>query len=149
MSLPQPVALVLSILSEANYSAYVVGGAVRDVLLGINTHDWDFTTSATPTEIQKLFPGSFYDNAFGTVGIAGSHLAALTEDPIVSERLWKVHGWLTEVYEITTFRTESGYTNRRHPDKVTWGKTIEEDLARRDFTANAMAIGLLKPGFNG
>ena len=131
----------------------MVGGAVRDVLLGINTHDWDFTTSATPTEIQKLFPGSFYDNAFGTVGIAGSHLAALTEDPIVSERLWKVHGWPTAGYEITTFRTESGYTNRRHPDKVTWGKTIEEDLARRDFTVNAIALlcqnSQLRQGFDG
>src|SRR5258708_534255 len=82
------------------------------------------TTNATPEEILQLFPDGFYDNQFGTVGI------------VVAEREIK------QVIEITTFRSESEYKDRRHPEKVTWGKTIQEDLQRRDFTINAMAIPL-------
>ncbi|MBI2007437.1 MAG: HDIG domain-containing protein [Candidatus Blackburnbacteria bacterium] len=82
--------------------------------------DWDFTTNATPEEILKLFPEGFYDNQFGTVGIA--------------------HESSPKPYEITTFRREIGYSDKRRPDRVEWGKTLEEDLARRDFTINAMAL---------
>ena len=82
------------------------------------TKGWDFTTNATPEDILKLFPDSFYDNQFGTVGII----------------------MLDDIYEITTYRSEKRYADHRHPDNITWGKTIEEDLSRRDFTINAIAL---------
>lgn len=116
---PAYVVKVLNTFQKANYEIYIVGGAVRDLLMGREVHDWDFTTNATPEEILKLFPHAFYDNIFGTVGIA-------LEDK--------------SVLEITTYRSEEGYTDRRRPDKVVWGKTLEEDLARRDFTVNSMAV---------
>lgn len=116
--LPTPVIKVLTTLEASGYQAYVVGGAVRDLLAGNEVTDWDFTTNAEPKEIQKLFPDSFYDNAFGTVGV-------------------KFPGM---VVEITTFRSESGYSDRRRPDKVSWGKNLKEDLERRDFTINALAL---------
>ncbi|MFC1653332.1 CCA tRNA nucleotidyltransferase [Patescibacteria group bacterium] len=140
VNLPEPVAAVLSILTEAGHEAYVVGGAVRDLLIEASTKDWDFTTSAKPEEVVKLFPESFYDNSFGTVGISGKHLLEITENKKTKDPIWSTHGWLDQVYEITTFRKEYGYSNRRHPDKIVWGKTVEEDLARRDFTINAMAL---------
>jgi putative nucleotidyltransferase with HDIG domain len=108
---------IINTLEKAGFEAYAVGGSVRDMLTGRPTHGWDFTTNATPEEILKLFPDSFYDNKFGTVGIK------LTDD----------------IYEITTYRSEKGYTDHRHPDKIVWGKTLEEDLSRRDFTINAIA----------
>lgn len=101
------------------HATYLVGGCVRDLLMEKTPGDWDFATSATPEEILKLFPNGFYDNKFGTVGIPDEKLG---------------------VIEITTYRTEHGYVDRRRPKEVRWGKTIEEDLARRDFTINAIAL---------
>jgi len=109
-------------LNKANHKAYIVGGCVRDYLRERKPKDWDITTSAKPEQIQKLFKRSFYDNAFGTVGVPIE-----TEDESL------------KVIEITTYRTESQYTDKRHPDKVEFAKTVEEDLARRDFTVNAIA----------
>lgn len=104
---------------------YVVGGAVRDLLMGREVKDWDFTTNIKPKEIQKLFPkNSFYDNRFGTVGVVGKN---------------------KEIFEVTTFRTERDYSDGRHPDEVRWGESLAEDLKRRDFTINAMAIQNLPP----
>lgn len=117
--LPKNVKTVFSKFQKAGFEIYLVGGAVRSLLKAKKPKNCDFTTNAKPEEIQKLFPDSFYDNIFGTVGIH----------------------WQDEIYEITTYRTEHGYTDRRHPDKVQWGKTLEEDLQRRDFTINAMIIG--------
>lgn len=106
---------------EKDFKIYFVGGCVRNILLGKKPKDWDFATSATPEQILKLFPNGFYDNKFGTVGIPTKK---------------------SGVVEVTTFRTEEGYKDRRRPEKVSWGKTIEEDLARRDFTINAIALKL-------
>ncbi len=104
---------------QVGYEIFVVGGVVRDILLSRPTTDWDFTTNATPEQIIALFPDeAFYDNAYGTVGIKNT-------DGLP--------------YEITTYRKEFGYTDKRRPDKVEWGKTLEEDLSRRDFTINALA----------
>ena len=116
--LPSPVIKVLQTLERDKFEAFVVGGAVRDLLTHVPVTDWDFTTNATPEQIQKLFPDSFYDNRFGTVGVKFDE----------------------QVLEITTYRSESGYSDRRRPDRVKWGKTIAEDLTRRDFTVNAMAL---------
>lgn len=120
VQLPPFVLEIIKRLEKAGHEVYIVGGAVRDILMGKPVDDWDFTTDATPEEILKVFPEGFYDNVFGTVGI--SHESS--PDP----------------YEITTFRLEFGYSDRRRPDKVQWGKTLKEDLSRRDFTINAMAL---------
>ncbi len=117
--LPETIIKVLDHLETPGFEAYIVGGAIRDLLTGKAVTDWDFTTNATPEQIQSVFPDSYYDNKFGTVGVK------IAEDLVV---------------EVTTYRSESGYSDRRRPDSVTWGKTIHEDLKRRDFTINAMAI---------
>ena len=124
IELPPFVEEILNKFETAGYEIYVVGGAVRDILLKRQVNDWDFTTNATPEEIQKLFNNSYYTNKFGTVGIP-------SDDPEL------------DPYEITTFRTEHGYSDSRRPDKVEWGKTLEEDLVRRDFTINAIAIKMI------
>jgi tRNA nucleotidyltransferase/poly(A) polymerase len=121
VQLPEPVKDILSKFDKSGYEIYVVGGAVRDFLMGRIVNDWDFTTNATPEEILKIIPEGFYDNIFGTVGLTVTGF----EKP----------------FEITTYRTEHGYSDSRHPDQISWGKTLEEDLSRRDFTINAMAFG--------
>lgn len=118
-NLPDEVKELMTKFSKANFEIYLVGGAVRDLLMGKNVYDWDFTTNATPDEILKIIPDGYYDNIFGTVGLV------INED--------------YRPFEITTFRTEIGYSDNRRPDNVSWGKTLEEDLKRRDFTINAFA----------
>lgn len=103
--------------TDTGLEIYVVGGAVRNLLLDKEITNWDFTTSTTPEIIQKMFPESFYHNEYGTVTV--------TEND--------------SLYEITPFRRESDYKDHRHPDKISWAKTLTEDLSRRDFTINAMA----------
>ncbi len=110
--------------------------------MGRTVHDWDFTTNATPEEILKLYPDAFYDNIFGTVGIDISHLRGVTTPALgVDDPSGKHHPGGGVILQITTYRGEEGYSDRRRPDKVVWGKTLEEDLARRDFTINALALG--------
>ena len=112
-------------LQKNGFEVFLVGGSVRNLLLQKPVKDYDLTTNATPDKIQELFPDGFYDNAFGTVGIP------YTENEE------------NHVVEVTTYRTESNYTDRRHPGKVEWGTSIEEDLQRRDFTINAIALEVL------
>ena len=117
LKVPADVEKVTSRLLDAGYDAYVVGGSVRDALRGVDPHDWDVTTDATPEEIQKVFKRSLYNNRFGTVVVtSGAH----------------------EV-EVTTYRVEADYSDHRRPDAVTFTASLQEDLARRDFTMNAMA----------
>lgn len=136
--IPVLVIKTLQALKKAGFQAYIVGGAVRDLLMKIPTYDWDFTTNATPEQIQKVFKESFYDNKFGTVGI--------TAEELVKQFKLKKYDFKSEainpqdVFEITTFRSEAGYSDKRHPDKVVWGKTLTKDLQRRDFTINALAL---------
>lgn len=133
IKLPQEVIKLMKKFCENNFQIYVVGGAVRDALLGKQVDNWDFTTSATPKEIQKLFPDSFYNNVYGTVSIPMNR--AIQESPLRTTNYE-----LPTVFEITPFRTESNYSDSRHPEKIAWAKTIEEDLSRRDFTINAIAF---------
>lgn len=114
---------VVKMLETDGFEAFVVGGCVRDLLLGKIPKDWDVTTNATPEQVQKIFPESVYENEFGTVGIK-----AETEKG------------KTEVIEVTTYRIESKYSDKRHPDRIKFAKTLQEDLSRRDFTVNAMAL---------
>lgn len=121
-SIPKEVAFILEELQKAGYESYIVGGCVRDMLLGREPGDWDVATNAIPSQIQSIFPDTFYENTFGTVGVK-------TE----SEDL------KLKVVEVTPYRLESKYSDNRHPDDVIFSKTLEEDLTRRDFTINAMA----------
>jgi len=121
--LPESVQNILNRFNKAGYEIYIVGGAVRDILMGRLVSDWDFTTNATPEKILKVIPEGFYDNTYGTVGLSNP------------DNL--------KPFEITTYRTEQGYSDARHPDKITWGKTLEEDISRRDFTINALALRLV------
>ena len=121
--IPRPVEAILEVLRGDGRAAYVVGGSLRDILLGRTPHDWDLATDARPEVLQTLFPGAIYQNTFGTV--------AVQRDGVQ--------------YEITTFRRDHDYADFRRPHRVEFGTTIEEDLARRDFTVNALAWGAL-PG---
>jgi len=127
--IPKEVKEVLKKLEQAGFEAYIVGGCVRDLIVNKEPKDWDVATNAKPVEIQKLFPDSFYENEFGTVGIK-------TEKFIQNGNPEREH----DVIEATTFRVESKYSDRRRPDEVKFAKTLREDLERRDFTINSMAL---------
>lgn len=118
--LPDPVLCALTLLNEKGYEAYVVGGAVRDLLRGVIPHDYDITTNALPEEMKSVF------RDFRTVetGIAHGTLTVLIDEAPI---------------EITTYRIDGAYTDSRHPDSVTFTRSQKEDAARRDFTVNAMA----------
>ena len=120
-AIPRDVADLLRALRSAGFGAYVVGGAIRDVIAGRVPADWDLATEATPDQMRALFPNARYENRFGTVGVP-------TDNGVVRE--------------ITTFRADSGSSDARRPDEVTFLPRIEGDLARRDFTINAIAYGL-------
>ena len=122
---------VLKRLEEAGYEAYFVGGSIRDLLLGRHIHDIDIATSAYPEEVKSLFHKTI------DTGIKHGTVTVLFEG---------------ESYEITTFRTESGYQDFRRPDHVTFVRSLKEDLKRRDFTINALAMnteGEIVDLFNG
>ena len=125
MIIPKIILEIAQKLIKANYKAYLVGGCVRDLLLGAEPKDWDMATDALPNEILAIFPDALYENEFGTVGV---------KTGLEDEKL--------KIIEITTFRIEGKYSDSRHPDEVKFAKTIEEDLARRDFTVNALAMDL-------
>jgi tRNA nucleotidyltransferase/poly(A) polymerase len=122
IKLPEKVVKIMKIFTANGAEIYAVGGAIRDMMLGREVNDWDFATNLTPDEMKTLFPkNSFYENNFGTFSIVLPN---------------------KEIFEVTTYRTEQEYTDSRHPGKVLWGKTIEEDLMRRNFTINAMALDI-------
>ncbi len=130
--IPSEIKSIINAFTNANYEIYLVGGCVRNLLLGRPITDWDLTTSATPEQMLELFPDAYYNNTYGTVSIK-------TTIPETEHN---------GVVEVTTFRTEQGYSDKRRPDSVVWGKTIIEDLERRDFTINAIAVDLEPKGKN-
>ena len=120
MKLPQTIVTILDTLENHGFAAYVVGGCVRDSLLGLTPADFDLCTSALPEQMEQVFAGQrlvLAGEKHGTVGVCTD----------------------TGVVEITTFRTEGDYRDSRHPDWVRFVGDVEQDLARRDFTVNAMA----------
>jgi tRNA nucleotidyltransferase/poly(A) polymerase len=119
IELPVAVAAVLATLAQHGHEAVLVGGCVRDLVRGERPVDWDVATAAPPETVAGLFPRSTWENAFGTVTV--------------------IHPGGEPGIEVTTYRVEAGYRDRRRPDAVRWGSSLHEDLARRDFTINAMA----------
>jgi tRNA nucleotidyltransferase (CCA-adding enzyme) len=126
MTMPQPllpakIKKIIKHFEKNNFEAYVVGGFIRNQLLGLAPKESgvDLTTNATPEQVRELFPNSKYENRFGTVIVFFSD---------------------NNYCEITTYRTERNYSDNRHPDKVAWGKSLAEDLKRRDFTINALCF---------
>jgi tRNA nucleotidyltransferase/poly(A) polymerase len=118
IQLPVEVHTFMETIREHGYEVYVVGGAVRNLLLGLPVTNWDFTTNADPEKIQHIFPNTFYHNVYGTVTVKSD----------------------THLFEITPYRKEGNYPDKRHPEQVVWATTLDEDLSRRDFTINAMAF---------
>ncbi len=193
LTLSRHAAFILKTLQTAGYEAYIVGGAVRDLLLAAQTDqpaslatDYDFTTSARPEQIQALFPEHFYENTFGTVSVTHQHLSeqmgwedtssvrndteSVTQPQTEkSARLidiaqaTKLHASLQgsisadenqaeaeskstfPEYQITTFRSDEVYDDFRRPTSMRWGDSLQEDLERRDFTINAMALTIELP----
>ncbi len=123
-AVPADVVDVIETLRAAGHAGFVVGGSLRDVLLGLAPHDWDLATDARPERILELFPEAVYENAFGTVAVRHRD----------------------QTFEITTFRRDHEYADFRRPHRVEFGDAIETDLARRDFTVNAMAWGRTATG---
>ena len=146
MTISQEVKNILEKLQKGGFEAYVVGGCVRDLLLARQSlgdggldkkpKDWDIATNALPEQIQEIFPNSFYENKFGTVTV---------KTDSADETLKEI--------EVTTYRIDAKYSDKRHPDSVRFTRNLKEDLARRDFTINAMALSLetrnLKPETQG
>ena len=131
--IPEYVLEVLRKIEKKDYEAYVVGGCVRDILLERTPKDWDIATNARPAVVQEIFPDSVYENQFGTVGVKIRRMNEQDEEEV-------------EIVDITTYRIESKYSDKRHPDEVSFAETLQEDLGRRDFTINALAIKLTVDG---
>lgn len=201
LNLPFESLFIIYMLKQAGFEAYMVGGAVRDLILKQeDVKDFDFATSANPQEIQKVFSKSFYENSFGTVSITHENLIKQMLDQglklpkknlykrlldkerkitksdqakkiINLKKAKKIHPSLKNKansskkilenkseksklppFEITTFRSDGDYSDHRRPETVAWGKNIKDDLSRRDFTVNAIAIDInnnyLKKIFN-
>ncbi|HYC06533.1 MAG TPA: HD domain-containing protein, partial [Candidatus Binatia bacterium] len=127
-AIPRQVLAILDQLREAGHAAYVVGGSLRDVILDRPAVDWDLATDARPDRIQALFPGALYENAFGTVTVRAGDGSNV---------------------QVTTFRSDIAYNDFRRPERVEFGTSVEEDLARRDFTCNAIAWGWPVGGADG
>lgn len=130
---PKYVDYIIRTLNERNYAAYAVGGAIRDSIMGYEPKDWDIATSATPEQVKKIFTAYPTGEKYGTVTVA------YTDDQIGEQYL----------VEVTTFRYDQEYNDGRRPDKVVFGESILDDLARRDFTINAIAwhpdLGFIDP----
>ena len=125
-AIPKEIATVAKTLEDKGFQAYFIGGCVRDILIGRKPKDWDITTNAKPEEISAAFSNTFYENEYGTVGVVN--------DEVEDETL--------KIVEVTPYRLEGGYSDKRRPDSVTWSSKLEDDLKRRDFTINAIALSL-------
>jgi poly(A) polymerase/tRNA nucleotidyltransferase (CCA-adding enzyme) len=132
-SIPEEIAQVTRALESAGFEAYLVGGCVRDLYRKVPPKDWDVTTNATPEQIIALFPKTFYENDYGTVGVVNESIA---EDDTLRKSM--------RIVEVTPFRKETTYSNFRHPDAVAFSGKLEDDLLRRDFTMNAIAYNVSK-----
>ncbi|MCX6717479.1 MAG: HD domain-containing protein [Candidatus Taylorbacteria bacterium] len=128
--IPKEIKDATEVLKKAGFEAYLVGGCVRDILIGRKPSDWDITTNAKPEDIIKIFPKTFYENNYGTVGVVN--------ESVTDETL--------KVIEITPYRLEAEYSDNRRPDSVIFSEKLDDDLHRRDFTINAIALKIIGEG---
>jgi len=147
--IPNYVAKICETLQKNGFESYLVGGCVRDLLMDNIPKDFDVTTNAIPEEIIKIFgeENTVYENKFGTVGVKiKNNLENKNPETKITETIEiKAAKEKTEtIVEVTTFRKEGNYEDFRRPSQLEWGKKLEEDLQRRDFTMNAMAYDILK-----
>ena len=172
MMIPQEVKNIIEKLNQAGFEAYAVGGCVRDLLFALSEveglardpKDWDIATNALPEETRQIFPNSFYENKFGTVSVkvngchpgpavAGEGSPANAAPPRRGDSSPRHSGAQNDqegsqgcnIVEVTTYRIDEKYTDKRHPDSVCFTGNLQEDLARRDFTINAIALRLVPP----
>jgi len=147
--IPPEVKSAINRLQKAGFEAYIVGGCVRDLLREIKPEDWDVATNALPEAIQKVFPKSYSDNKFGTITARMPLEKKAAQDKAgnnkkkLSREMKQIKTEYLEI-EITPYRIESEYSDLRHPDSVKWAKSIDEDLSRRDFTVNAIALSYVQ-----
>lgn len=131
--IPKYVDYIIRTLNDRNFAAYAVGGAIRDSIMGYEPKDWDVATSATPEQVKKIFTAYPTGEKYGTVTVA-----------YIDEQVGEEY-----LVEVTTFRYDQEYSDGRRPDKVVFGESILDDLARRDFTINAIAwhpdLGFIDP----
>ena len=128
--IPEEVWRISQRLKESGFEAYLIGGCVRDILIKIKPKDWDITTNAKPEDIIRIFPDTFYENVYGTVGVVNE---------TVSDETLKV-------VEVTPYRLEAQYSDNRRPDSVIFSNNLEDDLKRRDFTINGIALSIEEEG---
>jgi len=141
--IPKEVSHVTDTLKKAGFEAYLVGGCVRDLLMDRTPKDWDVTTNAKPQQIMALFEKTVYENTFGTVGVCV--IRETIKKDVARETVGKSVSQETPEYlivEVTPYRIEAKYTDFRHPDEVKFSDKLEDDLKRRDFTVNAMALNM-------
>ena len=143
--IPKNVSYVTSTLENAGFEVYLVGGCVRDILMDKEPKDWDLTTNAKPEEIIKLFEKTVYENTFGTVGVcipSVSHETQIGDVPHETPKGSELPTGQAEyqIIEVTPYRLEGKYSDSRHPDEVLFSNKLEDDLKRRDFTVNALAM---------
>ena len=168
-NIPAYVSHVTSTLENAGFKAYLVGGCVRDILMGRIPKDWDVTTNAKPEQIIGLFEKTVYENTFGTVGVVipqpeieggveetnKESVSRITEQDDVSRETLVLeprnYNLETNIVEVTPYRTEAKYSDFRHPDEVKFSDNLEDDLKRRDFTINTIAYrdGFITDIYNG
>lgn len=144
--IPKEVSHVTNTLERAGFEAFLVGGCVRDIVIGRKPKDWDITTNAKPDQIMSLFEKTVYENQFGTVMVFVPHLSTKTLAPTdetqkgdVSRETLLDGGEYMQI-EVTPYRIEAKYTDFRHPDEVKFSEKLEDDLRRRDFTVNSLAL---------
>lgn len=150
--IPYFVTHVTETLENANFEVFLVGGCVRDLIIGEDPKDWDITTNAKPEQIIELFEKTIYENKFGTVGVCIPNINEHTREEINSnvthetsnnkeynKNTGVTHETKYHIVEVTPYRLESKYSDFRHPDEVKFSANIEDDLKRRDFTINALA----------
>ena len=130
--IPKEVSHVTQTLEKGGFEAYLVGGCVRDLIMGKGPKDWDITTNANPDQIMGLFEKTVYENTFGTVGVC---VPCETPNPDVIRETPEY-----EIIEVTPYRIEAKYSDFRHPDEIRFSDKLEDDLKRRDFTVNALAL---------
>lgn len=141
--IPGYVTRVTETLEKGGFEAYLVGGCVRDLVIGRIPKDWDVTTNATPEQIIELFQKTVYENNFGTVAVVFEDNGEVSQESVSHETSSSTNFSLpttNRIVEVTPYRLESAYSDKRHPDTVQFAQTLADDLKRRDFTVNALAM---------